>query len=57
MNTDPKEFGGDSFDTPPVSTGEVLKDELTEEQKQIAWAEFEAEMRELDNENNLTNYK
>lgn len=44
---------GYSFDNSDVSTSEFIKDtQITEEEKAQAWQEFEAEMRELDYENN-----
>lgn len=45
------------LNTSDVSTSELLQTEpnLTEEQKAAAWAEFEAQQRELDYENNFYN--
>lgn len=56
MNIQHNDFDNQLF-TPDVSTSEVILTELTEEQKAAAWAAFEAEHRELNNETNFTTYK
>lgn len=54
MNIQHNDFDNQLF-TPDVSTSEVILTELTEEHKAAAWAAFEAEHRELNNETNFPN--